>query len=53
MFDELVKGVFEVEGGMKLTDFNTITNFGLIGSQVGSACSYCDAPSAMWPAPCS
>ena len=29
MFSEPVPGVFEVEGGMKLTDFNTVTNFGL------------------------
>ena len=29
MFTEPAPGVFEVEGGMKLTDFNTITNFGL------------------------
>ena len=28
-FTEPVPGVFEVEGGMKLTDFNIITNFGL------------------------
>jgi CBS domain containing-hemolysin-like protein len=34
MFDEIVPGVFEVEGGMKLTDFNTITNFGLIDNRM-------------------
>ena len=27
-----------------------ITNFGLIGSQAPSTCSWCDAPSAQWPA---
>lgn len=27
-----------------------VTNFGLIGSQPGASCSFCDAPSAMWPA---
>lgn len=27
-----------------------VTNFGLIGSTPGAPCSYCDAPSAMWPA---
>lgn len=27
-----------------------ITNFGLIGSQAGSTCSWCNAPSAQWPA---
>jgi len=27
-----------------------ITNFGLIGSQAPSVCSWCDAPSAQWPA---
>lgn len=34
MFIEPVPGVFEVEGSMKLTDFNTITNFGLIDSRM-------------------
>ena len=27
-----------------------MTNWGLIGARAGSNCSYCDAPSAMWPA---
>ena len=27
-----------------------VTNFGLIGSQAGSTCRWCDAPSAQWPA---
>jgi hypothetical protein len=27
-----------------------ITNFGLIGSQTPATCSWCDAPSAQWPA---
>jgi hypothetical protein len=27
-----------------------ISNFGLIGSKAGSICSYCDVPSAQWPA---
>ncbi len=27
-----------------------VTNFGLIGSLPGNTCSFCDAPSAMWPA---
>ena len=34
MFDEPVPGVFEVEGSMKLTDFNSITNFGLIDNRM-------------------
>ena len=34
MYDEPVTGVFEVEGSMKLTDFNTITNFGLIDNRM-------------------
>jgi len=34
MFDEPLPGVFEVEGSMKLTDFNTITNFGLIDNRM-------------------
>ena len=34
LFDEPVPGVFEVEGSMKLTDFNTITNFGLMDSRM-------------------
>ena len=34
MFDEPVPGVFEVEGSMKLTDFNTITNLGLMDSRM-------------------
>lgn len=29
MFTEPEPGIFEVEGAMKLTDFNTITNFGI------------------------
>jgi len=29
MFSEPEEGVFEVDGGMKLTDFNAITNFGI------------------------
>jgi hypothetical protein len=27
-----------------------VTNWGLIGSLPGNTCSFCDAPSAMWPA---
>ncbi len=34
MFAEPVPGVFEVDGSLKLTDFNTITNFGLIDSRM-------------------
>jgi CBS domain containing-hemolysin-like protein len=34
MYDEPLPGVFEVEGSMKLTDFNTITNFGLIDNRM-------------------
>jgi CBS domain containing-hemolysin-like protein len=34
MFTEPVPGVFEVDGSLKLTDFNTITNFGLIDSRM-------------------
>lgn len=34
MFDEPVPGVFEVEGSMKLADFNSITNFGLTDNRM-------------------
>ena len=34
VFNEPVPGVFEVEGSMKLTDFNTITNFGLADNRM-------------------
>ena len=34
MFDEPVPDVFEVDGGMKLTDFNGITNFGLVDKRM-------------------
>jgi CBS domain containing-hemolysin-like protein len=34
MFTEPVPGVFEVDGSLKLTDFNTITNFGLSDSRM-------------------
>ena len=34
MFNEPVPGVFEVNGGMKLTDFNGITNFGLVDTRM-------------------
>jgi len=34
MFTEPVPGVFEVDGSLKLTDFNTITNYGLIDSRM-------------------
>jgi CBS domain containing-hemolysin-like protein len=38
MFTELAPDVFEVEGDMKLTDFNTITNFGLMDSRMTTIC---------------
>ena len=34
MFSEPMPGVFEVEGGMTLTDFNTVTNFGLADARM-------------------
>ena len=34
MFTESEPGVFEVDGAMKLTDFNTITNFGISDSRM-------------------
>ena len=34
VFNEPVPGVFEVEGSLKLTDFNTITNFGIADNRM-------------------
>lgn len=34
LFSEIESGVFEVDGAMKLTDFNTITNFGIDDSRM-------------------
>jgi len=34
VFNEPVPGVFEVEGSLKLTDFNVITNFGLVDNRM-------------------
>jgi len=51
MFTEPVPGVFEVEGGMKLADFNAVTNFGLYDSRMttisGVVLRHLDRPTAV------
>ncbi len=52
-FDNYPAGIAVVDGSyvMNVGELHiNITNHGLIGSNAGATCSWCDAPSAQWPA---